>query len=227
MANLDEPTLPDDDERVPMTTPDGTTPEPETPDHTSAGPTRAEPRAIAREGAWGAVGRLLAVQLLTVVAVTAVITGIVALAGGGDNQTTAGSASSGTPTASLPPSSPPPTQPSTEPSVDPSATATSSPATPTTSSQPPVRTHDLKVDVLNQSAAKGAAGRFAARVRGLHWPLGRVSNFNGTVSTTTIYYPQGHAKAAHELAKGLPGNLRVLPRFSTLSDRRLTLILTR
>jgi hypothetical protein len=226
MVNLDEPTLPDDDGRVPMTTPDGTTPEPETQDHTSARPATAGPNPIAREGAWGAVGRLLAVQLLTVVAVTAVITGIYALTGRGENRATAGSTSNGTPTASLPPSSPPPTQPSTEPSVDPSPSATSSPATPTTSSQPPVRTHELKVDVLNQSAGKGAAGRFATRVRGLHWRVGRVSNFNGTVSTTTIYYPHSRAKAAHELARDLPGNQRVLPRFSTLSDSRLTLIVT-
>jgi hypothetical protein len=228
VVSLDGPTLLDDDERVPMTTPDGTTPEPETPDHTSARPATAGPHAITREGAWGAVARLLAIQLLTVVAVTAVITGIYALTGRGENRATAGGASSGTPTGSLSPSSPPssapPSQPTTEPSVDPSASATSSPATPT-SSEPPVRTHLLKVDVLNQSAAKGAAGRFAARIRDLHWRVGRVDNFHGTVSTTTVYYPQGRAKAAHELARGLPGNLRVLPRFSTLSDSRLTLIL--
>lgn len=212
---------------MPTTTPDGTTPEPETPDHASAGPATAGADAITREGAWGAVARLLGLQLLTVVAVTAVITGIYVLSGrGGDNQATAGGASSNSPTASLSPTSPPPSQPTTEPSVDPSASVTSSPATPTTSSQPPVRRHLLKVDVLNQSAGKGAAGKFAGRVRELHWPVGRVDNFNGTVSRTTVYYPQGRAKAAHELARGLPGNPRVLPRFSTLSGSRLTIILT-
>jgi hypothetical protein len=204
-----------------MTTPDGTTPEREAPDHISGSPATAGPTAIAGEGAWGAVAKLLAVQLLAVVAVTAVITGIYALTGRGDNQATAGSSSPSTPTASLPPSSPPPAQPSTEPS----ASATSSPATPTTS-QPPVRTRHLKVDVLNQSAAKGAAARFADRVRALHWLVGRVDNFNGNVSTTTVYYPQGKAKAAHELAQGLPGPPRVLPRFSTLSGSRLTIIIT-
>lgn len=204
-----------------MTTPDETTPEREAPHRN---PAAAAPTAIAREGAWGAVARLLAVQLLTVVAVTAVITGVYALSGRGDNQATAGSSSN--PTASLPPSTPPPTEPSAEPSVEPSASATS-PATPTTSSPPPVRAHHLKVDVLNQSAAKGEAGRFADRLRRLHWKVGRVSNFSGTVSTTTVYYPQGQAKAADELARRLPGSQRVLPRFSTLSDSRLTLILIR
>jgi hypothetical protein len=81
--------------------------------------------------------------------------------------------------------------------------------------------------VLNQSAPKGTAARFAARVRELHWRVGRISNFNGTVSTTTVYYPQGQVKAAQELARGLPGSPRVLPRFSTLSDSRLTVVLTR
>lgn len=209
-----------------MTTPDGTTPEPETPDQKSEGPATAGPNPIALEGAWGAVARLLAVQLLTVVAVTAVITGVYALTGRGGNQATAGSSSQNTPTASPPPSSPPAAQPTADPSAEPSS-ATSSPSTPATSSQPPVRTHHLKVDVLNQSAAKGTAARFAARVRGLHWRVGRISNFNGTVSTTTVYYPQGQAKAAAELARGLPGNPRVLPRFRTLSDSRLTVILTR
>jgi hypothetical protein len=209
-----------------MTTPDETTPERGTPDQISGSPAATGPNPIAREGAWGAVARLLAVQLLTVVAVTAVITGVYALTGRGGNQATVGSASQNTPTASHPPSSPPPAQPTAEPSAEPSS-ATSSPSTPATSSQPPVRTHHLKVDVLNQSAARGTAARFAARVRGLHWRVGRISNFNGTVSTTTVYYPQGQAKAAHELARGLPGNPRVLPRFSTLSDSRLTLILTR
>jgi hypothetical protein len=208
-----------------MTTPDGTTPE-QAPDQISGGPATAGPNPISREGAWGAVARLLAVQLLVVVTVTAVITGVYALTGGGGNQATPGSSGQNTPSASHPPSSPPPTQPTADPSAEPSS-ATSSPSTPATSSQPPVRTHHLKVDVLNQSAPKGTAARFAARVRGLHWRIGRISNFNGTVSTTTVYYPQGKAKAAQELARGLPGNPRVLPRFSTLSDSRLTVVLTR
>ena len=64
------------------------------------------------------------------------------------------------------------------------------------------------------------------RVRDLGWKVGRVDNFRGTVTETTVYYPSGKAKPARELARGLPGNLRVLPRFSTLSDTRLTVIST-
>ena len=80
--------------------------------------------------------------------------------------------------------------------------------------------------MLNQSGSKGSAARIAARVRELGWKVGSVDNFRGTVTQTTVYFPSGDAKAAHELARGLPGNPRVLPRFSTLSDKRLTVILT-
>jgi hypothetical protein len=173
------------------------------------------------------VARLLALQLLTVVAVTAVITGIYVLTGRGDNRAAVGSSSSNSPTASVAPTSPvtsPP--PTTQPSAEPSASATTTSASPSTSSQPPVTTHRLKVDVLNQSGGKGAAAKFAARVRGLHWRVGRVDNFNGTVTRTTVYYPSGKSAAARELARRLPGNLRVLPRFSTLSGNRLTIIIT-
>jgi cytoskeletal protein RodZ len=206
--------------------PDPMTPDPATPGPTSAGPA---PAAASREGAWGAVARLLALQLLTVVAVTAVITGIYALTGRHHDQAEAGS-SNGGPTTSAPPASSPPSRtssstPTSTPSDTPSAT--SSPSTSPTTKSPPVVTHSLKVDVLNQSAAKGSAGKIATRVRALHWPVGRVDNFNGTVTQTTVYYPRGKAAAARELARGLPGSPRVLPRFSTLSDSRLTVIITR
>jgi hypothetical protein len=57
------------------------------------------------------------------------------------------------------------------------------------------------------------------------WTVGRVEDFRGNVSTTTVYYPTGEAKAARELAAGLPGTPRVLPRFSTLDDKRLSIII--
>jgi hypothetical protein len=194
------------------------------PDRADADPAVSHPSTGApnppREGAWGAVARLLALQLLTVISVTAVITAIYAFTGGHHNRAEAGPPISAT--ASHSPSPAPPVSPNASPAAT-SGSATS----PTTESAPPARTHSLKVDVLNQSAAKGSAGKMAARVRALHWPVGRVDNFSGNVSETTVYYPQGKSAAARELARGLPGPPRVLPRFSTLSDTRLTVIITR
>jgi hypothetical protein len=66
----------------------------------------------------------------------------------------------------------------------------------------------------------------ATRVRALGWTVGRVADFHGNVSTTTVYYPKGEGAAAHELAAALPSKPRVLPGFSTLSDKRLTIIIT-
>lgn len=205
-----------------------TTPDPNAPGQTAAGQTNA---ADSGANAWGAVARLLSLQLLTVIAVTAIITGIYALTGPHrDRQATAGGSSPATtasvapttkPAASTPPASPP-----ASPSASPPGSA-SPPASPTTSQPPPEAASRLKVDVLNQSGGKGTAAATATRVRALGWTVGRVDNFNGNVTTTTVYYPNGEAKAARELAGTLPGNPRVLPRFSTLADKRLTVLLTR
>jgi hypothetical protein len=196
-----------------MTTPDPNTADPKTPD-------------LKPEGAWGAVARLLSLQLLAVIAVTAVITGIYALAGRhGDDKVTAGSSSPGTTRSATAPSNPTASTPASNPAESETA-STTPPASATTNSRPPGSTHRLKVDVLNQSGGKGTAARTAKRLRALGWSVGRVGNFSGNVSKTTVYYPTGEAKAARELSSELPGEPRVLPRFSTLSGSRLTVILT-
>jgi len=197
-----------------------------TPDPTPAG----QPAPTASPdggGAWTAVAKLLALQLLAVIAVTAVITGIYALAGGhGQGRATAGS--SPVPTASTTATTRTST-PSTAPSTTPQSTApaSTSPASPNATQQSPAAAKRLKVDVFNESAPVGTTVKTAARIRALGWTVGRVMDFRGNVSPTTIYYPAGQAKAARELAAGLPGPQRVLPRFSTLSGSRLTIILTR
>ena len=56
--------------------------------------------------------------------------------------------------------------------------------------------------------------------------VNKVGSFNGTVSTTTVYYPSTMRGDAHNLAKALPGNPRVKERFSNLSQTRLTIVLT-
>jgi cytoskeletal protein RodZ len=209
-----------------MTTPDQITPGQDT---TSQPPGDEPGRG---QGAWAAVARLLSLQLLTVIAVTAIITGIYALTGPhkGNKVTAAstpthatGSRSPSSPAATTPAASTPATS---TPPASPAATATA-PASPTTSQPPPEAAQRLKVDVLNQSGSGGTAARMATRVRALGWTVGRVGDFSGNVSRSTVYYPLGEAPAAHELASALPGKPRVLPRFSTLAAKRLTLILVR
>lgn len=203
-----------------------TTPDPNTPGQPLAGqPPTGE--SGSSQGAWGAVARLLSLQLLTVIAVTAVITGIYALTGPHRNhQVTAGSSAPATATSAAATSKPPASTPPASPRTSPAASSTA-PASPSTSQRPPAAASRLKVDVLNQSGPGGTAAKTAARVRSLGWTVGRVSDFRGNVTRTTVYYPNGEAKAARELAGALPGKPRVLPRFSTLADARLTIIITR
>ena len=83
-----------------------------------------------------------------------------------------------------------------------------------------------QVVILNQSGGTGLAGRVADRVRAGRVDVHKTGNFNGTVSTTTVYYPSTMRGDALNLAKALPGEPRVKERFSNLSQTRLTIVLT-
>jgi hypothetical protein len=82
------------------------------------------------------------------------------------------------------------------------------------------------VVVLNQSGGSGLANRVANRIRQAGWTVNKIGPFNGTVSTTTVYYPNGMRGQAVSLAAALPGEPRVKERFSNLSQTRLTIVLT-
>ena len=182
-------------------------------------------------GAVALVARLLSVQLLAVIGVAALIAVVFALAGWGTGdsvtavpgETTssapdpAGSGkASGAATASTPVTTPPET---TTPASTPAGTpATTPPASSTASDLP-------KVDVLNQSAPGGSASEVADQVRSHGWVVGRVADFHGNVSTTTVYYPAGLHAEARDLARDLSGSPRLRPAFSTISDTHLTVIL--
>ena len=173
------------------------------------------------------VARLLTVQLLAVIGVAAVIAVVFALAGWGTGDSvtavpgattssatdSAGSDPAPETSASTPVTTPPATSPPT------TAPAASTPAASTPSSDLP------KVDVLNQSAPGGSASTVAARVRSRGWVVGRVDDFHGNVSTTTVYYPPGLRSEARDLADDLSGSPRVQAAFNTISDTRLTVIL--
>ena len=173
------------------------------------------------------VARLLTVQLLAVIGVAAVIAVVFALAGWGtgDSVTAVPGATTSSATDSAGTDPAPETSASTPVTTPP---ATSPPATTPAASTPVASTpsSDLpKVDVLNQSAPGGSASTVAARVRSRGWVVGRVDDFHGNISTTTVYYPPGLHSEARDLADDLSGSPRVQEAFSTISDTRLTVIL--
>ena len=173
------------------------------------------------------VARLLTVQLLAVIGVAAVIAVVFALAGWGtgDSVTAVPGATTSSATGSAGSDPAPETSASTPVTTPP---ATSPPATAPAASTPAASTpsSDLpKVDVLNQSAPGGSASTVAARVRSRGWVVGRVDDFHGNVSTTTVYYPPGLHSEARDLADDLSGSPRVQAAFNTISDTRLTVIL--
>ena len=179
-------------------------------------------------GAVALVARLLTVQLLAVVGVAALIAVVFALAGWGTGDSVTAVPGATTSSASEPtgsgksPATATGSSPATTPTVattPPSSPAASTPATSAPSSDLP------KVDVLNQSAAGGSASTVAARVRSRGWVVGRVDDFHGNVSTTTVYYPPGLRREARDLADDLSGSPRVQAAFNTISDTRLTVIL--
>jgi hypothetical protein len=122
---------------------------------------------------------------------------------------------------------------STPQSVTPTAAQHSPSAGHTTSHQP--RHHQPQkpaidrsktlVDVFNNSTVSGLAGRVATQASQLGWRVVGSDNWYGTIPATTVYYPPGLAKPAHQLALDL-GVRRTMPSVSPMRLDRLTLILT-
>jgi hypothetical protein len=172
--------------------------------------------------------RLLGLQLLAVVGIATLIVVVVALVGP-DNRTPssrAADSSSSTPPA---PSSTDSTHSSTARSSGTSSKA-STPATTTSSAAEPSATTTpqstlAKVDVLNQSAPGGSAQKVADQLQRAGWDIGRVSDFHGNVSTTTVYWlTPDRRRQARQIAQNL-GGVRVQQGFSTLVDGRISVVL--
>jgi hypothetical protein len=166
---------------------------------------------------------------LSVCAVTAILIGLFVWLGPDNSETSVLSERTSTPTspAPSPTASPPASSPAAS-SPPPSSPAASSPA-PATSSPPASakpRPDRPEVVVLNQSGGSGLANRVADRIRKAGWTVNKTGSFNGTVSTTTVYYQSGMRRQAVSLAAALPGQPRVKERFSNLSQTRLTIVLT-
>lgn len=184
-----------------------------------------------------AAARLFLGQLLAVVAIAAVITLVVTLFGWGSGPgvrttgpgaprdtgaTTAGASTSAPPTTAAPPATTPPGS-STPPAPGTTATSPTGPSAGAGATDDPATRP--RVDVLNQSADDGAAERTASRLRAAGWRIGRVDDFRGTVVTTTVYFPRRLRTDAEALARALPGAPRLRERLSTLSPRRLSVVL--
>jgi len=176
--------------------------------------------------------RLFLGQLAAVLAIAAVIAVVVAAVRGDPEVRTAAPGSAASPTATSPdasgdsagqaPASPAPASPAPSSPAPPSPT----PSTPAaTSTEPSPAPAPPKVDVLNQSAGDGAAAQVARQLRQAGWRIGRVDDFRGNVSTTTVYWlDRPDRQVARELARQL-GGVRVQEGFDTLVDGRLSVIL--
>jgi len=168
--------------------------------------------------------RLFLSQLLAVLGIAAVIVLVVALIGPDDDDEIRAGVPDPTPTASA--QNPSPSQgestapaPTTSTTPDDETTTTAAP----TATTPTVRR--VKVDVLNQSAPNGAASLVAADLRDDGLRIGRVEDFNGNVSTNTVYWlERKNRQQAREVSR-LLGGFRVQRGFDTLVDGRVTVIL--
>jgi hypothetical protein len=170
------------------------------------------------------LARLFLVQLAAVIGIAAAIAVVVGLVGPDhdDDVTTAGSTST-----SATPETPPPSTPSQSPRPSPtSASASSSEPAPTASTtEAGGIPAPVKVDVLNQSAPGGSAAQTAQRLADAGWKIGRVDDFHGNVSTTTVYWlDPGQRRQARQISRFL-GGVRVQQGFRTLVDGRVSVVL--
>lgn len=113
--------------------------------------------------------------------------------------------------------------PSTRPTSVPSALPTGAAAPTATVVPAPV----VPVTVLNNSRVSELADRSADRFRAGGWPIAGKGNYRGgVISRTTVYYAPGQLASAQRFARQF-GIGRVLPRFSDLPGRGMTVVLTR
>ena len=110
--------------------------------------------------------------------------------------------------------------------AEPSATAepTKKPK-PTKPPAPAIERGKVYVEVYNNSAVTGLAGRVAQRAGDAGWQVVGADNWYGTIPSTTVYYPAKLERAAKLLALDL-GVDRTAPAVAPMRMDRLTLILT-
>jgi hypothetical protein len=183
-------------------------------------------------------------SLVAVLAVVAIVAGLLVLFGTRGNDSTADS-SAATPSpkssagpstiaASVPkpsgeattPTPTPTTAPTSEPTSAPPAT-TQPPATQPPATQPTTIPPDQRpaVEIYNNTARKGLADSAAGRARQLGWTVTGADNWHGKIVGSTVYYPPGMQDAAAQLARDLGIN-RTKDALDNMKKDRLTVILT-
>ncbi|QYJ04020.1 LytR C-terminal domain-containing protein [Nocardioides panacisoli] len=90
---------------------------------------------------------------------------------------------------------------------------------------PPVQRGQVPVVVFNNTGITGLAGQVSGRATEVGWDVVAADNWYGTVPATTVYHGPQMKRAANQLALDL-GVERVLPAIESMSNDRLTLILT-
>jgi hypothetical protein len=173
-------------------------------------------------------------SLVAVLAVVAIVAGLLVLFGTRRHDSAADSGTS-TPKPSVKPSTaaasvPNPTAegstptPTTEPSGEPT---TAPPATqPPATQQATIPSSDRPaVEIFNNTRRKGLADSVAGRARQAGWTVSGADNWYGKIVGSTVYYPPGMAAAAAQLARDL-GISRTKDALDNMKKDRLTVILT-
>jgi cytoskeletal protein RodZ len=124
---------------------------------------------------------------------------------------------------SAPVTTPPPTvEPSTEPSGEPTSAPTSVP--PSVPASIPASERPA-VEIYNNTPRKGLAADVAIRARQAGWIVTGKDNWHGKIVSSTVYFPAGMQAEADQLAKDI-GVGRTKDALPNMKKDRLSVILT-
>ncbi|WP_406048183.1 LytR C-terminal domain-containing protein [Kribbella sp. NBC_00889] len=184
-------------------------------------------------------------SLVAVLAVVAIVAGLLVLFGTRGGDSTADQPSSATsPKPSTKPTTGPstivasvpkpgesetPVPPTTEPTGAPTQEPTPEPTQPPSSestTEPAIPPAERPaVEVYNNTGRKGLADSVAGRARQAGWTVAGADNWHGKIAESTVYYPPGMLDAANQLARDL-GVSRTKGALDNMKKDRLTVILT-
>ncbi|MFG1627136.1 LytR C-terminal domain-containing protein [Kribbella sp. NPDC049227] len=190
-------------------------------------------------------------SLVAVLAVVAIVAGLLVLFGTRGGDSTADQPSSATtPKPSTKPTTgpstivasvpkpgesetpaPPTTEPTGAPTEEPTPEPTEPPSSEPTTAPPPATEPAIPpaerpaVEVYNNTGRKGLADSVAGRARQAGWTVAGADNWHGKIAESTVYYPPGMLDAANQLARDL-GISRTKGALDNMKKDRLTVILT-